>query len=538
MVDALWSLTRPVPLDFNGPTDRPFVPLDKRALSRSPIERFDLMVDRYPDHVAIDDGRTTLTYLELQRVARALAHLLAEQTPPQQPIGAVMHYTALFPAALLASIAAARPLIPVDAAYPLQRQRMILDHAGAQTILVEAGVAIEVELPQCPRIEVDLQGLCASAAAAWPDIDYDCDRPGGVVFTSGSTGNPKGVSWSFGAFMPSVAEITATHHLNHEDKIIALGSLASAGLGDALFALLNGATLRVVEIMGAGLTELLRILGDEKITILSFVPAILRSILSMEGAALAFRHLRILDLYGDATSAADIAFFRTHLPAKCHIRVVLGSIEAGPIFHWFIPEDYERFGAMLPCGYIAANKEIALLDTDAHPVRLGAEGELFVRSRAMALGSWQQGRLTRGPFVQDPGDELARIYPMGDIVRMRPDGLCEFVGRRDRMVKVRGLRADLSEIEAALRAHCGLEDAVVVAVPEADDNRLVAYYKPYPGSPAPRVKELRRMVAQATADHMVPKSFHMVAEIPRLPNFKPDLVRLAAMAREGRAATI
>ena len=528
---AKWTATRPVPLDYKGPEDIAFDRMGEEWFERSPIDRFDHVAARHGDRIAVDDGNVQLTYDDVRRAAQALAHSLNESTPAGAPIAAVFRYTALFPVALLASIAAGRPIVPVDAAYPLPRQRMILDNAGAASILRERGVPPEVDLPDLPQVEADLAELLASESDGWPAVAYDPQRMGGVTFTSGSTGTPKGYAWSFGGFVPTVAEMVNTHHLHPGDKIIALGSLASAGLGDALFAMLSGATLRVVEIMAAGIGGLLQIMGEERVTILSFVPAVLRTVLAVEGASEAFRHLRILDLYGDATLPSDIAFFRSKLPPDCHIRLVLGSIECGTIFHWFVPRDFDEDDIVLPCGYVAANKEYAILDPDGEALPPGETGELVVRSRYMALGAWQDGRVTQGPFLPDPDDPETRIYPMGDFVRMRPDGLCEFVGRRDRQVKVRGFRADLGEVEAAMRQHAAIADVAVVTVPIEGDRDIVAYCTLRAGNEAPRAADLRKVVMDATAEHMAPKRIHFIDAIPRLPNYKPDLVTLADMAQ-------
>lgn len=521
-----WIGGRPVPLDHHGPVDTIFEPFE--GSEPGLFDRLDLMAARHADRIAVDDGIDRLTYGELIRKARALAARIDAETPPDRPIALVMRYTVAFPVALLACLASGRLFIPVDALHPAERKQVILRNSGAQTLLLQQGVDVGDDLPDWPRLLFDLDEL-DDETAGWPAGRFDPDAPAGVVYTSGSTGNPKGLAWSVNGLMMTLIELTHTHHLNPDDKYIALGSLSSAGMGDALLALLNGATLRVVEIMQAGVGELLRILGEERITVMSFVPAILRSVLQMDGAPEAFRHLRILDLYGDATLASDIAFFRTKLPKDCHIRLVLGSMEASAIFHWFVPADFDEPGLSLPCGYLALDREVAVLDEAGRPVGVGEEGEIVIRSRRMALGAWQDGRMTAGPFLTDPDDPAVRIYPMGDIVRLRADGLAEFVGRRDRQVKIRGLRADLGEVEAALRQHPAIADVAVVAVQGDADTEIVAYCVFREGE-KPTSAALRTTVVRETAEHMAPGRLFAMDAIPRLPNWKPDLVLLAQRA--------
>ncbi len=177
-------------------------------------------------------------------------------------------------------------------------------------------------------------------------------------------------------------------------------------------------------------------LGEEGITILSFVPSALRAILGVPGAEAAFHTLRILDLHGERILASDIKLFREKLPPSCRISITMGSIEAGPVFSWFV-DDAKIEGATAPVGYLAPGKRVALVDEDGRPAATGEIGELLVRG-PMALGAWSQGRLEPGPFLADPDNPRSRIYPMLDLVRQRKDGLFEYIGRGNRQVKIRG----------------------------------------------------------------------------------------------------
>ena len=186
-------------------------------------------------------------------------------------------------------------------------------------------------------------------------------------------------------------------------------------------------------------------------------------------------------------------------------------------------------GAVAPIGYIVDRKRVALIDENGAPVSPGEVGELVVRGR-MSLGSWTGGRLTGARFLQDPEDPDSRIYGMGDLVRQRADGLFEYVGRRDRQIKVRGLWADLGEIETALRGSDGVADAVVVVrsgTSEADS--IVAFVTMLEPSSQPDKAQMRRTVVSATAEHMAPADIRVISAIPRLANYKPDLQRLNAL---------
>ena len=206
----------------------------------------------------------------------------------------------------------------------------------------------------------------------------------------------------------------------------------------------------------------------------------------------------------------------------------MGSIEAGALFSWFVQDD-QLDGPVVPVGYLMPGRRVALLDEEGRSVADGEVGELFARG-AMAMGAWQNGGMIQGPFVHDPDDPTSSIYPMGDLMRIRPNGLFEYVGRKDRKMKVRGLWVDLGEVEAALRTIDGVSDAVVVSDAASNqEERLAAFIVMAKGVTPPSPGTVRHTVAKETADHMAPAILHVLDSIPRLANFKPDLVRLRAM---------
>ena len=318
-------------------------------------------------------------------------------------------------------------------------------------------------------------------------------------------------------------------HLNSSDVIIALPRSAPAARAMPSRRWAPARTIRIFDMRRGGLTEALRVMGADKVTILSFVPSALRMILAIPGAEQAFSHLRVLDLHGERILVSDIALFRAKLPQTCSISVTMGSMEAGAVFSWFVQDDLVH-GDVVPVGYLLPGRRVALLDESGQPVADGEVGELFVRG-AMALGAWREGRLVRGPFLDDPEDAGAFIYAMGDLMRRRADGLFEYVERKDRKVKIRGLWADLGEVEAALRTIDGVVEAVVISVGgEIQGERLAAFITMQPGVTQPTLGAVRIAVAAETADHMAPASVTVLDAIPRLANFKPDLVRLTAMA--------
>jgi acyl-coenzyme A synthetase/AMP-(fatty) acid ligase len=303
--------------------------------------------------------------------------------------------------------------------------------------------------------------------------------------------------------------------------------MTQTGAAD-LIALAAGARLCVVDIKRRGLTEGFRAFQEAGVTVLSFVPSVLRTLMALPGIEAVFGSLRVLDLHGERVLTSDIELFRSKLPPDCHISVAYGSTEAAHVFSWFVRED-KIDGPMVPIGYLVDNREVALITESGKPCAVGEVGELLIRG-SLALGSWQRGRVSLARFIADADDPSRKVYVTGDLVKMRPDGLFEFAGRRDRQVKIRGLWAELTEIEAALSAQESVADAVVVvkSAPGAADTLVAFVTAADPDTPIDPAA-LRRAVAVSVAEHMTPSRIEVLDQIPRLANYKPDLTRLDAM---------
>jgi acyl-coenzyme A synthetase/AMP-(fatty) acid ligase len=484
---------------------------------------------RYPEKLAVFDGKLALTYAEFIDRVNGLAERLMSQRPESAILASITHNSAASPVIIMATAMAGHLLVPIDAGHPPQRQAAIFKESGAAGIIIEKGGDVDLSFipANLPVVTIDPS---QPSHAAEPQTRYDPDAPLFVAFSSGSTGRPKGIAAGgrYGAAL--LGQFIERYHINSDDVVLNLASLSVGGSRDAFVALSSGATMRICDIRG-GLSEILRVMSDEGVTILSFIPAALRMVLSVPGAEEAFRHLRVLDLHGESIPSSDISLFRKKLPRDCLISVTMGSVEAGAVFSWFV-EDAKIDGASVPVGYLLPERRVALIDETGASVSTGEIGELLVRG-PMALGAWRGGKLVAGPFLLDPDDPGSRIYPMGDLVRQRPDGLFEFIGRKDRRVKIHGLWADLDEVEVALRNLDDVLDVAVVAASKSGEgDRLVAFLVLEDGTTPPSLGEIRQAVGAATAEHMAPAEVHYVGKIPRLPNFKPDLVRLDKLAAE------
>lgn len=526
---AGWISTRPVPADHDGATDRPFEPVPPEWLEQPVWSYVELVAARDPDRVIIDDGLTCVTYRDLVRQVRSLARRLLVEAPAGKPVALLLRNEAWFPIVQMAAVAAGLASVPVDAASPLDRKQLLLRESGAGAVLTIDAPDLDLSFVPDGLPVIRMSREIVDGDTTLPPVERDLDAPFVIGFTSGSTGRAKGITYSERQMMRLVAEHIAAHHINRDDVILGIASLTAAGLRESMVTLLTGARLRTLDFKAAGLLEGLRVMREERISFLSFVPSYLRMLVQVPGIEQSFAHLRVLELGGEVTTAEDIALFRRILPADCRISLLFGSSETGVVFRWFVDDAKLAPGA--PLGYLADGRSIAILDEDDRPVVPGEIGEVVVSDAMVALGYWRGGRLDQSRFLPAPGDPGIRTVRSGDRVRMRADGLFDFAGRVDRMVKINGLQVDQGEVEAVLRTVPAVFDsAVVTRHREGEGDRLVAFVVPRdPATPLDHAT-LRQAVADEAAEHMIPHIIRTLEELPRLHNGKPDLVRLAAMA--------
>lgn len=522
-------------LDFGGPAATAFEYFDACWMDRSIIERFEHIAAQYGKRLAVADRSQRLSYRELQRRMHALARRIDAQAPPAHPVGILLPHDALFPIAALACLAAGRPYVPIDLKYPAARIDGIIQEARLSAVITDD---IDGAAAQSLPAGVTPIALDAGAESGLPPpAGASVDSPAVILYTSGSTGKPKGICNSQRAILQRVAEATNSSHVHADDRFILLSSPGTiAGVREMLAALLNGAALFVTDPQQDGVARVLGILREEKITIGYAVPSLLRMLLRMPGAREAFAHLRVLRVGGDITLAGDLALFRSVAPPSCHFFCSFSSTETPAVFQWFVPPDWQADGARVPVGYARPGIEFMAIGEDGRPVKPGEAGELVVKSRFLAMGQWQNGRLSPGPFIADPEDSSMRMLHTGDMVRLRADGLWELIGRKDRMVKIHGRRIDAGEVEAALRSCRGVLDAAVIARRSGEEiTALAAFVAPAAAlrgiSKAGLLNQLRQALAVRVPQFMHPAEIHLIDNIPQLPGFKPDMRALEELDR-------
>jgi non-ribosomal peptide synthetase component F/thioesterase domain-containing protein/acyl carrier protein len=526
LAETAWLADDPRPLDWNGPASRLFTPFPSSDLQRPIVELFERVARRQPGRIAIRDGATVLTFGQLWDGASGLAVTLERETRPGDLIGLALPAGPMFPLAMLACLASGRPFLALDTQAPAAWLGSAIDDARPSLIVTLADGRPVITAPGRARV-IRLAEVPAAAPAGWRPAPAGVDAAACVLFTSGSTGRPKSIVNSQRNLLQRVAQSINAAHVNPDDRLLTLAPPSTiVGVRDVMTALLAGASIHLLDPRGAGARDILTVVEAESSTILFAFPGLLRSIVDAHRAP-AEASLRLVRVGGDTTLWSDVDAVRAWLAPAAAIQVVYAATEA-PMTQWFVDEACRGEDTRVPIGFPLPGNRLALVDDGGRPVRPGEVGELVVESPYVSLGRWTAGGVADGASRSGsrPG---SRVFRTGDLVRQRPDGLLERVGRKDRQVKIRGARVDLDGVEALLRGHPAVRDVAAFARPGVGGTAtLVAYVTARDGAPVSLVNELKRRRRSAPPP-MRPARFYLVPSIPRLANSKLDVPALAAL---------
>ncbi len=438
--------------------------------------------------------------------------------------------------ALLGILKAAGAYVPIDPEAPVDRIQYLLQDTKMPLVLTHERLRDKVSGAGPEALSLDRN---------WDVIeqqfDEEPDEPAGeetlayVVYTSGSTGQPKGVMVERGAISAHSRAMIATYGLGPEDRVLQFSQYtADASLEQILPTLAAGGRLimRGTEIWTP--SQLLEELKEQHITVMNLWPAYWQQAAqewTRTPQAMAGTELRLVIVGGERLGARAVQLWRelglpgarllnAYGPTESTITATLG--EAG--------EEDEKItiGRPLP------GRSVYILDPGGRPVPVGVVGELHIGGALLARGYLNRPELTTGCFVPDPlgPHPEGRLYRTGDLARYLGDGRIEYIGRKDEQVKIRGYRIELGEVESVLGRHPAVDEAVVVAREDSGETYLVAYV--VVRTTEPLHGELRAYLEERLPRYMQPAAIEQLEEFPRLASGKPDRRRLPEVERGRR----
>ncbi len=477
-----------------------------------------------PSAVAIRDDDREVTYRELvERAGRWSAALAAAGVGPETPVALLMSRSVELATAMVAVLGAGGAYVPLHEAYPTERSNLLLERTGATVLITDR------ELP--PGLHRPASVLDPSALDTAPDggARRDAvtpDRLACLMFTSGSTGEPKGVAVTH-ANLTGLADDRLYDAPCHRSVLWHSSPGFDAASYELWVPLLRGGTVVVGPAHGLDLTALRRAVTGQGVRALWLTAGLFRVVAHEDPAALA--GLDELWVGGDVVPADAVDRVRRACPG---LRVVDGY---GPtettVFASREPIDPgATVGRTVPIGSPMDGTTVHLLDATLRPVPLGAPGEIYLGGVGTARGYLGRPELTAERFVADPlGPPGARLYRTGDLGRRLADGRVDFLGRVDDQVKLRGFRVEPGEIESVVAGHPAVDSAVVLLRrPAVGAARLVCYLVPAVGT-TPDPDAVRAAAQRQLPDYMVPSEFVPVPAWPLTPNGKVDRAALASL---------
>ena len=480
--------------------------------------RFAAIVAAMPDNPAVSWTGGTLSYRELDAlVDRLAATLAARGAAPETPVAIRLSRGAEYIIAMLAVLKAGAMCVPVEPGMPRERVDSILRQSGAS-------IVIDEELFNASEDEPDAASDCHQVDVAPQQAAY-------VVFTSGTTGEPKGVIGTHAALgayaddhLDGVLRPAATR-LGRPLRIAHAWSFAFDAAWQPLVALLDGHAVHVVDEQTQTDAEaLVRVIGEHRLDMIDTTPSMFAQLKAF--GLLTKVPLTVLALGGEAVGSSAWAMIR----AECNCTPMMAYNCYGPtettveaVVAAIAEHDEPSIGRPTrhTGGYV--------LDSRLRPVACGVIGELYLGGAQLARGYLGRAAETAARFVADPFATGERMYRTGDLVRRRSDDSLQYVGRADAQVKIRGHRVEPGEIAAALESHPAVRHAGVLARQRQGVPRLTAYVAAtHASGQHPTAAELRGMLSSRLPRYMIPQRIVMVDEIPLTPNGKLDEIALAA----------
>jgi acyl-coenzyme A synthetase/AMP-(fatty) acid ligase len=400
----------------------------------------------------------------------------------------------------------------------------MISDSGATVLLTNK---INLELAQ--RISADAQIILLEDIVnnelivdTDPELKSTPESIAYILYTSGSTGNPKGVMQSHSNVLMHIKAWVNGLKISPDDKLTLFSSFSwDSAVQDLFGAILVGASVHPLDVMREPVDSIANWITQNEITIYHSTLPLFRHLSNTIRGNKNFPALRIIVLGGDMIYKNDVKVFQEKFSGRCVLMNAYGATESTTALGYFISTDSTFERSIVPLGYPAEDTEVLLLNGFIRQNAINGIGEIVLKSKHVSLGYYLKADLTDEKFKTLASGE--RLYYTGDLGKLLADGSIEYAGRRDFMVKIRGFRVEPGEIESQLSSHPDIMQNVVIAREDLGSNReLVAYVVTNEKGKEISINDLRAHLSKSLPDYMIPAQFVFLGELPLTPNRKID----------------
>jgi amino acid adenylation domain-containing protein len=405
---------------------------------------------------------------------------------------------------------------PLDVGFPASTLQYMVNNAGIKVILTVDQYADQARrLAKKDLKIINIDHLNYELEIADPVVRYTPEDIVQILFTSGSTGQPKGSIQNFRYLVRAVYVKFLVGEDNPDDRILQLSSFTyAAGHGNVFFALLSGGCLCYYNLKEAGLAGLPQWIRQQRITIFSSTPTVFRSLVSILDENDRFPSVRHFHIGGEKRLSQDIQAIRTHFPEVEKIRLGFAATETQAVAATMYPVDYDFEHETITCGIPFDDLKVYIWDEAGNPLPPGEEGEIVIYGDALSRGYINNARLTEERFLADLDHPGWQYFKTGDLGKLLPDGQLVHLGRLDNMVKIKGVRIELESIESHMLSYPGIIQVASKAFEDQKGNKkLASYFVAEKGIEVP-ISDLRKHLAEKLPLHLLPNYLIGLAEIP------------------------
>lgn len=477
--------------------------------------RFESIAGRYPEKIAVKFKNSELSYSELDQKSNRLAnYLISKKVNSESRVGVFIDRSFAMIKSIIGIMKAGCVYVPIDTSYPEERIHHIIDDAKIDIIISE-----EKYVNKLSQLEKDVicfdceESVFQSYSIESPKVKLDPLNLAYSIYTSGSSGKPKGVLLTHQGLDNLIQNQTEIFKINSNSVILQLASLSfDASVSEIFTALINGATLQLVshDVLLSG-AALINELNERKVSVATIPPSLLAVIPTDR-----LENLKTLVSAGEICTNEIVQkwsngrkFINAYGPTEvtvCATTYDITNINGAD---------------SIPIGKELNGKSVYVLDKDLNLVPKFVPGELHVSGIGLARGYSEQPDLTAEKFIPNPFSKIEgdRLYKTGDLVKFNQDGNIEFLGRIDDQIKFRGFRIELSEIQSVLENHKNISKAEIILKNKIHDGKIIAFYVSADGEEIEKSSIRDHLVAHLP-DYMIPSLFHRIDEFPLTSNGK------------------